>query len=152
MTMHRRAVFAFAAALLLVAAVAGQDAPRKPKLAFVTNCVAEFWTVGSFGVEAAKAEFGVDAVVRMPANGTAEEQKRILEDLLAKGDPGIAARYAGLVEDRRCGRRIFMRPAGMVQTAASRSNSDHSAFRNSPGRTNVMASNCSAAITSGEPS
>jgi phosphoenolpyruvate carboxylase len=27
--------------------------------------------------------------------------------VLAKGDPGIAARYAGLVEDRRLGRRIF---------------------------------------------
>lgn len=79
----------FAALALAVAAV-GQDAGKKPKLAFVTNCVAEFWTVGSFGVEAAKAEFGVDAVVRMPPNGTAEEQKRILEDLLAKGVQGIA--------------------------------------------------------------
>ncbi|MFN9704904.1 MAG: sugar-binding protein [Planctomycetota bacterium] len=88
--MRRRAVFAFAASLLVAALAVGQDAPRKPKLAFVTNCVAEFWTVGSFGVEAAKAEFGVDAVVRMPANGTDEEQKRILEDLLAKGVDGIA--------------------------------------------------------------
>ncbi|MBM3972483.1 MAG: substrate-binding domain-containing protein [Planctomycetes bacterium] len=88
--MPRRALFAFLSALLLAALAVGQDAPKKPRLAFVTNCVAEFWTVGSFGVEAAKAEFGVDAVVRMPANGTAEEQKRILEDLLAKGVQGIA--------------------------------------------------------------
>lgn len=78
---------AMAAALL--PAQEGQVA-KKPKLAFVTNCVAEFWTVGSFGVEAAKKEFDVDAVVRMPANGTAEEQKRILEDLLSKGVQGIA--------------------------------------------------------------
>lgn len=88
LTLH--AVFAFLAALLAVPVAVGQDAPKKPRLAFVTNCVAEFWTVGSFGVEAAKSEFGVDAVVRMPANGTAEEQKRILEDLLAKGVQGIA--------------------------------------------------------------
>jgi len=88
--MHRRALFAFLPALLLAVVAIGQDAPKKPRLAFVTNCVAEFWTVGSFGVEAAKSEFGVDAVVRMPANGTAEEQKRILEDLLAKGVQGIA--------------------------------------------------------------
>lgn len=88
--MHRRALFAFVAAAFCVVPAVGQDAPKKPRLAFVTNCVAEFWTVGSFGVEAAKAEFGVDAVVRMPANGTAEEQKRILEDLLAKGVQGIA--------------------------------------------------------------
>lgn len=62
----------------------------KPQLAFVTNCVAEFWTVATFGVDAAKKEFGVEAVVRMPPNGTAEEQKRILEDLLSKGVHGIA--------------------------------------------------------------
>jgi ribose transport system substrate-binding protein len=78
--------FAFAA----VAALPAQDAPKKPRLAFVTNCVAEFWTVGAAGVEAAKQELGVEAIVRMPANGTAEEQKRILEDLLAKGVQGIA--------------------------------------------------------------
>jgi len=71
------------------AALPAQEA-KKPRLAFVTNCVAEFWTVATFGVEAAKQEFGLEAVVRMPANGTAEEQKRILEDLLAKGVQGIA--------------------------------------------------------------
>lgn len=69
---------------------AGGQAANKPNLAFVTNCVAEFWTVATFGVEAAKREFDVDALVRMPANGTAEEQKRILEDLLARGVQGIA--------------------------------------------------------------
>jgi ribose transport system substrate-binding protein len=90
--MHR----SLAALSLALAAVCSplpaQDAPapKKPRLAFVTNCVAEFWTVATFGVEAAKKEFGVDAVVRMPPNGTAEEQKRILEDLLAKGVQGIA--------------------------------------------------------------
>jgi ribose transport system substrate-binding protein len=81
---------ALVAGALLFAALPAQDAPKKPRLAFVTNCVAEFWTVGSFGVEAAKAQYGVDAVVRMPPNGTAEEQKRILEDLLSKGVQGIA--------------------------------------------------------------
>jgi ribose transport system substrate-binding protein len=44
----------------------------------------------SFGVKAGEQEFDVEAVVRMPPNGTAEEQKRILEDLLAKGVAGIA--------------------------------------------------------------
>ena len=76
--------------LSFVLSLSAQDAAKKPKLAFVTNCVAEFWTVAGHGVEAAKQEFGIDAVVRMPANGTAEEQKRILEDLLAKGVQGIA--------------------------------------------------------------
>lgn len=69
---------------------AEKQTAARPQLAFVTNCVAEFWTVATFGVEAAKQEFDVDALVRMPANGTAEEQKRLLEDLLARGVQGIA--------------------------------------------------------------
>ena len=52
----------------------------------------------------------------------------------------------------RCGLRIFMRPAGISQTAASMSNSAHSAARNSPGRTKVRASNSRAARVSGVPS
>jgi ribose transport system substrate-binding protein len=88
--MNRRTSIALVCALAGAALAAQEPAPKKPRLAFVTNCVAEFWTVGSFGVEAAKQEFGVEAVVRMPPNGTAEEQKRILEDLLAKGVQGIA--------------------------------------------------------------
>lgn len=66
------------------------SAKKRPKVAFVTNCVAQFWTVAKFGVEAGEKEFDVEAVVRMPANGTAQEQKSILEDLLAKGVEGIA--------------------------------------------------------------
>lgn len=71
-------------------APAATAAATKPQFAFVTNCVAEFWTVSTFGVQAAEQELGVQTVVRMPANGTAEEQQRILEDLLAKGVQGIA--------------------------------------------------------------
>lgn len=80
-------VFAAAAATSLAAQ---DDAAKKPRLAFVTNCSVDFWTIGACGVEAAKKEFGVDALVRMPPNGTAEEQKRLLEDLLARGVQGIA--------------------------------------------------------------
>jgi ribose transport system substrate-binding protein len=83
-------LFALLASTLVSALVSAQDAPKKPKLAFVTNCVAEFWAVAAAGVEAAAREGGADVVVRMPANGTAEEQKRIVEDLLARGIQGIA--------------------------------------------------------------
>jgi ribose transport system substrate-binding protein len=76
-------------ALVLSSAVVAQE-PARPKLAFVTNCVAEFWTIAGHGAEAAKKEFGIDVEVKMPPNGTAEEQKRILEDLLSKGVQGIA--------------------------------------------------------------
>jgi ribose transport system substrate-binding protein len=62
----------------------------RPQLAFVTNCVASFWTVATFGVAKARQDFGVDVDVRMPPDGTVEQQKRFLDDLLAKGVQGIA--------------------------------------------------------------
>ncbi|HZN37970.1 MAG TPA: substrate-binding domain-containing protein [Planctomycetota bacterium] len=90
--MQKLALVALLLPLVAEAPLPAQEAAAKkrPKVAFVTNCVAQFWTVAKFGVEAAEQEFDVEAIVRMPANGTAEEQKRILEDLLAKGVEGIA--------------------------------------------------------------
>jgi len=62
----------------------------KPRVAFVTNCAVDFWTIAKAGVEAAATEFGVDVLVRMPPNGTAEEQTRQLEDVVAAGVQGVA--------------------------------------------------------------
>ncbi|MGC6489038.1 MAG: substrate-binding domain-containing protein [Planctomycetota bacterium] len=62
----------------------------KPRVAFVTNCAVDFWAVAKAGVEAAAAEAGVEALIRMPPNGTAEEQKRQLEDVVAAGVQGVA--------------------------------------------------------------
>ncbi|HEV2764955.1 MAG TPA: sugar-binding protein [Pyrinomonadaceae bacterium] len=61
------------------------------KLAFVTNNASDFWTIARKGTEKADAELA-DATVefRIPADGTAAEQKRIIDDLLAKGIDGIA--------------------------------------------------------------
>jgi len=50
-----------------------------------------------------------------------------------------------------CAWRIFMRAAGMLHTAASRSTSAHSACRSSPGRTNTIGASFSAACTTGVP-
>jgi ribose transport system substrate-binding protein len=69
------------------AAPAGAAAPR---IAFVSNCVAEFWTIAAHGVDAARAGSGAEVTVQMPPNGTAEEQTRILEDALGKGVQAIA--------------------------------------------------------------
>jgi ribose transport system substrate-binding protein len=69
---------------------ASAPAESRPKLAFVTNCVAEFWSVATCGVEAGKREFDVDVTVHMPPKNTVTEQKQILEDLLARGVQGIA--------------------------------------------------------------
>lgn len=61
------------------------------KLAFVTNNASDFWTIARKGCEKADAELNdVTVEFRIPADGTAAEQKRIADDLLAKGIDGIA--------------------------------------------------------------
>src|SRR5215213_8601966 len=61
------------------------------RLAFVTNNASDFWTIARKGVEKADAELpGVTAEFKIPSDGTAAEQKRLIDDLLAKGVDGIA--------------------------------------------------------------
>ena len=60
-------------------------------LAFVTNNASDFWTIARKGTEKADAELqDVKVEFRIPSDGTAAEQKRIVDDLLAKGVDGIA--------------------------------------------------------------
>ncbi len=65
------------------------DADR-PKIAFVTNQVASFWNVARVGAEDAGKDLNVEVDVRMPAPGTAGEQKRIIEDLISGGIDAVA--------------------------------------------------------------
>ncbi len=61
------------------------------RLAFVTNNASDFWTIARKGVEKADAELAdVTAEFKIPPDGTAAEQKRIVDDLLAAGVDGIA--------------------------------------------------------------
>ena len=61
------------------------------RLAFVTNNPSDFWTIARKGVEKADGELAdVTAEFKMPPNGTAAEQRQIIDDLLAKGIEGIA--------------------------------------------------------------
>ena len=60
------------------------------RLAFITNNAADFWTIARKGTEKADAEL-TDATVEFRlGDGTAAAQKRIVDDLLAKGVDGIA--------------------------------------------------------------
>jgi ribose transport system substrate-binding protein len=63
---------------------------HRPKVAFIANCAADFWTIARRGTEEASRRLGVDVEFYMPALGTAAEQHRIIEDLVAKGVRGIA--------------------------------------------------------------
>jgi ribose transport system substrate-binding protein len=82
---------ALACACLLLATACNPTGGSAKKLAFVTNNASDFWTIARKGCEKADAELA-DATVefRIPADGTAAEQKRIVDDLLAKGIDGIA--------------------------------------------------------------
>jgi ribose transport system substrate-binding protein len=61
------------------------------KLAFVTNNASDFWTIARKGVEQADKDLNnVSVEFKIPAEGTAADQKRIIDDLLAKGINGIA--------------------------------------------------------------
>jgi ribose transport system substrate-binding protein len=86
------------ACLVLIAAcqggggsTGGGDASKNLRLAFVTNNASDFWTIARKGTEKADAELD-DATVefRIPSDGTAAEQKRLIDDLLARGVEGIA--------------------------------------------------------------
>ena len=61
----------------------------KPTVAFVTNCVASFWTIAKAGVIAGGKDFDANVEVKMPTGGIVDQQ-RMVEELLAKGVDGIA--------------------------------------------------------------
>src|SRR5687768_13948266 len=65
--------------------------PENLRLAFVTNNTSDFWTIARKGTEKADTELNdVTVDFRIPSEGTAADQKRLLDDLLAKGVEGIA--------------------------------------------------------------
>ena len=77
-------------------APSGTNAPgaatgTKHKLAFVTNNPSDFWVLARKGTEKAAREIpNIEVDFKIPADGTAAEQQRIVDDLLARGVHGIA--------------------------------------------------------------
>jgi ribose transport system substrate-binding protein len=63
----------------------------KKRLAFVTNNASDFWTIARKGTEKAVNDIpGIEVEFRIPGDGTAAEQQRVIDDLLSKGIDGIA--------------------------------------------------------------
>lgn len=62
---------------------------QKPKVAYVTNGVANFWVIAEKGAMDAGQKFNADVTVQMPPQGITD-QKRMIEDLLTRGTNGIA--------------------------------------------------------------
>ncbi len=105
---HIRTLAAIAAACIVLTACKKQEskpaAPKeeqpkpaaetkapaaRPRVAYVTNGIASFWTIAKAGALTGGKDFGAEVDVRMPANG-AIDQKNIIEDLLTRGIDGIA--------------------------------------------------------------
>jgi ribose transport system substrate-binding protein len=67
-----------------------KTAPKsKPHLAFVSNGVADFWTIAKAGAMAAGKELGCQVTVEFPGGGLGD-QKRMLEDLVTRGIDGVS--------------------------------------------------------------
>ena len=99
--MRKNRVFStsLAAGLLLSACLllagcnkgAGGGGGKNHKVAFVTNNASDYWTIARKGTEKAHAELpNVDVEFRIDSDGSAAEQQRIVDDLVAKGIDGIA--------------------------------------------------------------
>jgi ribose transport system substrate-binding protein len=81
---------ALTGAAMLVLAGCGGGGSSSRTLAFVTNNAADFWTLARKGTEKADAELSEITVEFRLGDSSAAEQKRIIDDLLAKGVNGIA--------------------------------------------------------------
>jgi ribose transport system substrate-binding protein len=76
---------------LLSGACSRSHGPSKFRVAFVTNNAADFWTIARKGCEQAGREIpNVEVEFKIPSAPTAAEQRRVIDDLLAKGIDGIA--------------------------------------------------------------
>jgi ribose transport system substrate-binding protein len=63
----------------------------KHKLAFVTNNASDFWVIARKGTEKAARDLpNIEVEFKIPADGTAAEQQRLVDDLLSRGIHGIA--------------------------------------------------------------
>jgi ribose transport system substrate-binding protein len=89
--MKRRTLLAAPAALALAGAPRILHAQEKKTLAFVVNVSADFWTIARRGIEKANREhpeFNMEMIV--PGQASAAEQRRIVDELLARRVAGIA--------------------------------------------------------------
>jgi ribose transport system substrate-binding protein len=88
--MRLKTAVALTCAAVLVLAGCSRKGSSTHTLAFITNNASDFWTIARKGTEKADAERADITVEFRLGDGTAAGQKRIVEDLLAKGVDGIA--------------------------------------------------------------
>jgi ribose transport system substrate-binding protein len=89
--MKKPSAFAMAGALAVALSLTPAAAQNKKELALVTNAAADFWTIARRGVEKAQKEhpeYSMQVVITGQA--TAAEQRRELDNLLARGIAGVS--------------------------------------------------------------
>jgi len=88
---RRSLIIASSAIALALTATQPSFAQEKKTLAFVVNVPADFWTIARAGTDKAQAELpNYNIEFYIPGEMSAAAQKKILEDLLAKGVAGVA--------------------------------------------------------------
>src|SRR5438477_6073755 len=68
----------------------GGGSAKIVKLAFVTNNTSEFWKIAAAGVHKYEKEGKVQVDIKLPPNGTPEDQNQILQNLSSQGYDAIA--------------------------------------------------------------
>ncbi|HKQ69105.1 MAG TPA: sugar-binding protein [Polyangiaceae bacterium] len=68
----------------------GGSANKVVKMAFVTNNPSEFWKIAAAGIKKYEKEGKVQVDIKMPPNGSPEEQNQIMENLTSQGYDAIA--------------------------------------------------------------
>ena len=86
----QRILFSIALAGCILVSGCAPQSEKKPLVGFITNGIASFWVIADKGARDAAEEFGVEVEVMMPSDGTAADQRRMVQDLLARGAGGIA--------------------------------------------------------------
>jgi ribose transport system substrate-binding protein len=66
------------------------DLSKPVKVAFITNSQDPFWEVARKGCQKGQEDFNAECAFRAPPNGSVEEQKRYIEDLITRGYQGLA--------------------------------------------------------------
>jgi ribose transport system substrate-binding protein len=77
-------------AILALTGLVGCKGSGKPKVAFVSNNPAEFWSIAEAGAKKAADEEGVELIFKRPASGEAALQKNIIDSLLNQNVKAVA--------------------------------------------------------------
>lgn len=111
------------AALMIVAIGCGEKSSTTDNInvGYVTNGISDFWVIAEKGANDAAKELGVTASVLMPPEGVGD-QKRMIQDLLAKGIDGIAvspidpANQVGILNEIAANTRYITHDSDAPQT------------------------------------